>query len=111
MLPDGEQVLALLDAEHANLRAALAWLEEAGETGVFLRLTAALGTFWSALGHYQEGRGWLGRALAHGSDREAAARAQALVRLGMIEVYQAANQDAEIHLTEGLALVQTQARW
>ena len=28
LLPDGDQVLALLEAEHANLRAALAWLED-----------------------------------------------------------------------------------
>jgi non-specific serine/threonine protein kinase len=104
MMPDGEQVLALLEAEHANLRAALAWLEEASESGSFLRLAGALGNFWSGLGHYQEGRGWLGRALAYGSDREAAARARALVRLGVIEGFQAANQAAEIHLTEGLAL-------
>ena len=29
LLPDGEQVLALLEAEHANLRVTLAWLEDA----------------------------------------------------------------------------------
>ena len=33
LLPDGDQVLALLEAEHANLRAALAWLEETDEAG------------------------------------------------------------------------------
>ena len=65
LLPDGDQVLALLEAEHANLRAALAWLEERGEAGPFLRLAAALGRFWSGQGHYQEGRDWLERALAH----------------------------------------------
>ena len=64
LLPDGDRVLALLEAEHANLRAALAWLEETDERGAFLRLAAALGRFWTGRGHYQEGRDWLERALA-----------------------------------------------
>ena len=33
LLPDGDRVLALLEAEHANLRVALAWLEERDEPG------------------------------------------------------------------------------
>ena len=106
LLPDGDRVLARLEAEHANLRAALGWCEKAGEPGLLLRLAAALGIFWSGQGHYQEGRRWLERALAHGSVTAAADRATVLVRLGHIDVNQAAYRDAEGHLTEGLALSQ-----
>jgi non-specific serine/threonine protein kinase len=101
LFPDGDQVLSLLEAEHANLRAALGWLQETGEVGLFLRLAAALGRFWSALGLYQEGRDWLKRALAH--EGAAADRAKALVALGMIEIYQGMLGEAETSLTEGLA--------
>ncbi len=101
LLPDGDQVLVLLEAEHANLRAALAWLQEAGEGGLLLRLAAALGHFWSGLGQYHEGRGWLERALGH--DGAAADRSKALVALGMIELYLGMHREAETSLAEGLA--------
>ena len=73
-----------------------------GETGALLRLAAALGRFWTGRGYYQEGRDWLERALAH-DGAAAADRAKALVALGMIQIYQGANQEAEPSLTEGLA--------
>jgi predicted ATPase/DNA-binding CsgD family transcriptional regulator len=102
LLPAGDRVLALLEAEHANLRAALGWLQEAGEVALLLRLAAALGRFWSDLGHYQEGRDWLERSLAH-DGAAAADRANALVALGMIEIYQGMHRKAESSLTKGLA--------
>jgi predicted ATPase/DNA-binding CsgD family transcriptional regulator len=102
MLPDGNQAFALLDAEHANLRAILAWLEERDESGQFLHLAASLGHFWSTQSHYFEGRGWLDRALAHRGGT-AVSRAKALVALGMIEAYQGSFRDAVAHLAEGLA--------
>jgi predicted ATPase len=47
--------LSRLDAEHGNLRAALAWsLEGTGEVG--LRLAGALGWFWRSRGQHAEGR-------------------------------------------------------
>jgi non-specific serine/threonine protein kinase len=102
LLPDGDQVLALLEAEHANLRAALAWLEESADSAPLLRLAATLGRFWAGLGYYQEGRDWLERALEY-RGAVAADRAKALVALGMIRVYQGANHEAETQLIEGLA--------
>ena len=103
LLTDGEWVLALLEAEHANVRAAMAWLQERGEAGAFLRLVAALGLFWGEQGHYREGRAWLERALAHTGAGAAADRAKALAALGQILIYQGAYADADEILAAGLA--------
>jgi non-specific serine/threonine protein kinase len=103
LLPDGDQVLARLEAEHANFRAALAWLEETDDRGALLRLVAALGRFWTGRGYSQESRDWLERALAH-EGAAAVDRAKALVALGVILIYQGANQEAESRLIEGLAV-------
>jgi len=101
LFPKGDHILTLVEAEHANLRAALGWLHEAGEVEMLLRLASALGRFWSALGHYQEGGDWLERALAH--DGPVADRARALVALGYIKLYLGMDREAEPNLTEGLA--------
>ena len=44
-----------LEEEHDNIRAALAWLEEARETQLALRLGGALWEFWCLRGHAVEG--------------------------------------------------------
>ncbi len=103
LLPGGDRILALLDAEQANVRVALVWLEQRGAAEAFLRLAASLGFFWSEQGYYHEGRAWLERALAHSGNAAAADRAKALVALGMIEAYQGAHRDAVAHHSEGLA--------
>ncbi len=102
LLPDGNRALALLDAEQANLRMVLTWLEEHDESGQFLHLAASLGYFWFMQSRYFEGRGWLERALAHRGDT-AASRVTALVALGIIETYQGSLIEAVSHLEEGLA--------
>jgi tetratricopeptide (TPR) repeat protein len=52
-----------LEADHDNLRAALAYYLEAGAAESAPRLVAALHWFWYVRGHATEGRGWLERAL------------------------------------------------
>src|SRR5439155_5733435 len=52
-----------LEAEHGNLRAALAWCQ-AHDAGRWLRLATALGWYWVARAHLAEGRDWLEGALA-----------------------------------------------
>lgn len=85
--------LARLDAEHANLRAALTWAisENPTRAAQALRLTGALWMYWDVRGYFQEGVQWCERALA-ASDAENSARAQTLcgaggfvARLGDIE--------------------------
>jgi predicted ATPase len=66
-----------LEAEHANLRAAMDWLEGSGVSECVLRLAAALWRFWDLNGHLPEGRTRLERALG-ADERPTAARAKAL---------------------------------
>jgi non-specific serine/threonine protein kinase len=108
--PDCDRVPAPLDAEHDNLRAALTWLDAAGDSAAFLRLAVALGSFWRQRGDFQDGRAWLERALARESPEAAGdlvgsrgVRARAAANLGVFEMYQGAFSEAESHLTEGLA--------
>jgi predicted ATPase/DNA-binding CsgD family transcriptional regulator len=63
----GSHQLAWLDrleAEHPNLRLALGWFAQLGNTDALLQLAAALWRFWFIRGYYREGRVWLTGALA-----------------------------------------------
>ena len=52
-----------LEAEHANFRAALNWLDASNNTSILMKLTTRLGYFWYLAGHEPEGLDWLNRAL------------------------------------------------
>jgi predicted ATPase/DNA-binding CsgD family transcriptional regulator len=56
--------LKRLEREHANLRAALAWLIDKQETYLALRLCSALGRFWDLRGYWSEGRHWFAKVFA-----------------------------------------------
>jgi non-specific serine/threonine protein kinase len=60
------QILAIgpLEPEHANIRAALCWLDATGQTEPLTDLVAALQNHWYWGGHEVEGLGWCQRALA-----------------------------------------------
>jgi predicted ATPase/transcriptional regulator with XRE-family HTH domain/Tfp pilus assembly protein PilF len=72
-----------LEADHDNLRAALAWLIERDPINA-LRLAGALGRFWRIHGHPREGLAWLERALALSEDASTAVRAKALEEAGRL---------------------------
>lgn len=77
--PDHVDLLRELDAEEANLRAAVEWaLGPGGEPDRVLGIAAATWWYWWSRGHMAEGRGWLHRALAAGDPAPTPERAAAL---------------------------------
>jgi predicted ATPase/class 3 adenylate cyclase/DNA-binding CsgD family transcriptional regulator len=92
------------EAEHDNLRAALAWSEQstcAPETG--LRLARALAGFWLLRGHHRVGRAWLARTLARAPARTAN-RAAALANAGFLAVRQNDYDAATPYMEEALTI-------
>ena len=79
----GELLLASIEAEHDNARAALAWAL-AYEPVTALRLAGGLGPFWSKRSYWSEGRSWLERALQQHTVGDTRDRAAALGRLGAV---------------------------
>ena len=106
-VPGYEQVLARLDAEHDNVRAALAWAEMAGEHELGLRLARAMINFWVVRGHYREGRASLERALGWGEPVPSPERVRALVGVGWLATLQGEYELANASLTEALRISQT----
>lgn len=58
--------LARLEADHANLRAALRRLLDGGQPAKALQLAGLLGRFWLARGYLSEGLSWLEETLSAG---------------------------------------------
>ncbi|HET9661884.1 MAG TPA: LuxR C-terminal-related transcriptional regulator [Thermomicrobiales bacterium] len=83
--PDHLYWLDRLEADIPNFRAALGWLESAGDGASMLRIAAALGGLWHFRSHRLEGRDWLARALPLGGSSVPAARATGLVKLTILE--------------------------
>ncbi len=83
--PDLFLWLLRIEAEHANLRAAIEWLCAQGDTGSALRLGAGLSGFWWYRGHFGEGRAWLTTLLNMPDAREHPyAWARAMTGLGSL---------------------------
>jgi predicted ATPase/DNA-binding CsgD family transcriptional regulator len=101
---DQEPWLDRLAAEHDNLRAALAWLEEIDDIDLALRLGGRLFWFWYVRGYLNEGRAWLERTLARSAGAPPAARAQALLGLAVLAHWQGDDERAVPCLQESLAL-------
>jgi predicted ATPase/DNA-binding CsgD family transcriptional regulator len=88
----------------ANLRAALGWLEQAGEAEQSLKLAGALWPIWYVRGPYHEGRAWVERALARGGDNDAAARGRAMLACGLLAIMQGDVTRAESCFAEALPI-------
>jgi predicted ATPase/class 3 adenylate cyclase len=111
--PEHLATLDRLEAEHDNLRAALAWSLEArpadpaagGErTTVGLRLVYALASFWYHHGHAVEGRRWLERAVDLASQDAGAPLAQVAHGLGVLLTEQGDPEAARPFFERSLAI-------
>ncbi len=87
-LERGDQVRWLddLEADVDNLRAALDWAEQRGESALLLRLAAALWLYWLVRCRFEEGTAWLHTALA-AAPAHTHTRAAALHGLGQISLF------------------------
>ena len=100
---DQPATLERLDAELQNFRAALAWAAASGRVDAGGRLASALGWFWEARGHLDEGVRSLS-AFAEDADVDPAVRAPALFWLARLRLWTAEWDEADRHLVEAVRL-------
>ncbi len=93
-----------LKVEHDNLRASLEWFLEAGTADEALKMSGALGRFWTMQGHFSEGRQWQELALKQHKDAFPNARAVTLGWGGVLAWQQGALDSAEASLQESLKI-------
>jgi len=94
---------ATLEADHDNIRAALRFSLDVGDSGTALQLCASLWRFWFERGYLSEGRLWLEESLA-GSSEASQARARALSGAGVLAHYQGDYDRAEKLCRDALEL-------
>ena len=102
------QRLSRLAVDYDNVRAALAWSFDAGETAIGTRLAAAMAQYWYIRGPLSEGSDWLARALQvveSGADGSAL-RARVLFAAGLVAGRQQDLPRSDSLLSESLELWQ-----
>jgi predicted ATPase/DNA-binding XRE family transcriptional regulator len=90
--------------ERDNVRVALDWFAEHGETSALLRLSAAVFGPSLALGLYREGLQWVERALMRSRQDRSAARVQALDAAAWLAIFQGDYERAAAFTHEALEL-------
>jgi predicted ATPase/transcriptional regulator with XRE-family HTH domain len=97
-----------VEAEMDNLRAALGWLLDSGDAETALHMAASLSEYWTfSGGQFTEGRAWLDRALALGTEASASARAAAHYGVAMMALHRADLAAAGAAAAAGLALARS----
>jgi predicted ATPase/DNA-binding SARP family transcriptional activator len=99
-----DSLFLVLDEEHDNLRAALAWAAVAGEIGLEVRLAVAARWYWVLKGHLSEGRRFFDGILRRSEDAPRELRALALVHGAIFPFRQGDNRLAATLLQESLDL-------
>jgi predicted ATPase/DNA-binding SARP family transcriptional activator len=90
-----DETLAELDAEHDNLRAALAWAAESGDLEREIRMAVALRQYWLLRGELAEGRRVFEGAIERSASAEPRLRAQVLVHAGLFPFRQGDVEEAK----------------
>jgi predicted ATPase/class 3 adenylate cyclase len=87
--PEIERYIGLLESEHDNLRAALAWAIANDEADLGLRLVGSLWRFWQFHGDLTSGRRWPDQVLdLPSAAARTALRAKALIGAGSLAYWQ-----------------------
>jgi predicted ATPase/DNA-binding SARP family transcriptional activator/DNA-binding CsgD family transcriptional regulator len=102
--PDQAAWIRRLNAELDNLRAALGWLLEHGETEMGLRMGSALLFFWMWRGSLREGSRWLEEGLDRNGRVRESVRAKALNALADMTIMLGDYQRSYALLEESLSL-------
>ena len=84
---DSAQLLAMLEAEHDNLEAALEFADESGRRELALRLATALTLFWELRGHLGRAGRWFARLLDQPDAEPSKYRARACWGAAHIALY------------------------
>jgi predicted ATPase/DNA-binding SARP family transcriptional activator len=103
-LAEGDQItwFARLEDEHHNLREALAFALELGDSASALRLVVGIRRFWQIHGHLAEGREALDAALALAPDSPSELRAKALNMAGILAAEQGEFDSAQLNFNAAL---------
>jgi len=103
--PEQPSWLLRLEAEHDNLRAALAWsARQPGEAETGARIAGALWPFWFARGYLSEGTRWLTSTAGRTGPSSAAARAKALNGAALLAAFGEEYDAAKAYGEQSLAL-------
>jgi predicted ATPase/DNA-binding NarL/FixJ family response regulator len=107
--PDPPSAIALLSADDANLRAALAWAVEAGAAEIALRFVVALHDYGDMRSRFRQNAEWADRALALHGETSPGLRIEALFWAGVAH-HHAGNYDRANELAETIvALAEEEA--
>lgn len=101
---EGGRLLDRLDLEHANLRAALAWADAAGDAAMLAALTNALESFWVRRGYLTEALQWFETLRRHAPALAASERARSLRTYAFVAIVSGAYALAADLLHESLAI-------
>jgi non-specific serine/threonine protein kinase len=98
--------LTVLGSEHDNMRAALRYAAQSGETEIEFRLCNALFFFWFYRGYWSEGRAWLADVLERSSELGAEdLRGRAMQADGWLAVFMGDHQTARTRLEESVSIL------
>ena len=106
-VPSERALFERLELEHGNIRAAFAYLIDAGEGERALRLASALRRYWQIHGHLAEGRRLLEAALAATPAGDPDERAKAVNGLGILVAQQGDFEEAALLFADSLELART----
>jgi tetratricopeptide (TPR) repeat protein len=104
-----QELLDLLDADHANLRQAIGFYEQKGAAGLakLVRMAHELAYFWWLRGYFDEGRGILERVIATQGDIPTEERAAVFSEAAYLAEAQGDFERAQAYQEEALALHET----